>query len=142
MSCDAGNNQEKNEKEDRSREKSAKISQSLIEGGLFGSCCEANRNTAKGRSSPRLDDLRRCRSANDGCAQKDHVARIRFGRGGFSGRFLFGGERFARERRLLDIEITGNQEARVCGNQISGGEPDDVSRHHITPPNFFPLPAA
>ena len=43
---------------------------------------------------------------------------------------------------MLDIEIARNQEARVGGNQISGGKPDDVSRHHVTPANFFPLPAA
>ena len=142
VACDADDNQKENEKENRSRQELAEISQAFIEGSLFRSCREASRNIAKGGSGARRDDLGGCRSANDGCAQKDHVARIRFGRGGLSGRFLFGGERFARQRCLLDIEITGNQEARVCGNQISGGKPDDVSRHHLTPPNFLPLPAA
>ena len=62
--------------------------------------------------APVCDDLGGCRSANDRCAQKDHVARIRFGRGGLRGRFFFGGHRFARERGLQDIEITRNQETR------------------------------
>ena len=73
-----------------------KLSQAEIEGCRFRTCAEASRNIAKGGLSARRNDLRRCRSANDGCAEEDHVGRIRFGRGGLCGRLLFGGERFAR----------------------------------------------
>ena len=96
MAYNADDNQEENEEEDRSRKELAEISQALIEGGLFRACGEASRNIAKGGPRARRDDLGGCRSAHDGGAQKDHVARIRFGRGGLSGRFFFGGERFAR----------------------------------------------
>src|SRR5208282_6521725 len=96
----ADDHQEENEEENRSREEMTEISQTLVEGSLFRPCCEASDNVAKGRPRTRLDDFRRCRSADDGCALKDHVARVCFGRGGLCGGFLFGWERFARERCL------------------------------------------
>jgi len=92
----ANDNEEENEEDDRPRQELAEVFQAPIEGRLFGTGREASRNIAKGRPSARRDDLGGCRSANDGCAEEDHVGRIRFGRGGLPGRFLFGGERFAR----------------------------------------------
>ena len=80
----ADDNQEENEEEDRSREELAEIPQALIEGCLFRACGEASRNIAKGGPCACRDDLRGCRSAHDGCAEEDHVGRIRFGRGGLS----------------------------------------------------------
>ena len=52
---------------------------------------------------------------------------------------FFSGKRFAGQRRLLNVEIVGCCEARVRRNQISGGQPDDVSRDHVATANFFPL---
>ena len=95
MACNADDNQEENQKENRSRKKLAKAPQAEIEGCRFRTCAEASRNIAKGSLSARRYDLCRGCSANDGCAEKDHVARIRFGRGRFSGRFFVGGKRFA-----------------------------------------------
>ena len=142
MARDADDEQEDHENEDRLRDELAEISQAAVERRLLRGCGEAGRDIAKGRSGARRDDLRSGRSADDRCAEKDHVARIRFGRSGLCGRFLFGRERLARERRLLHVEIARNQEAPVRGNQIAGRKPDDVSRHHVAPPNFLPLPAA
>ena len=51
---DADHDQEENQKKNRSREELAEFSQALIEGSLFGSCCETSCDIAKGRSSPRL----------------------------------------------------------------------------------------
>ena len=67
---DADDNQEENEKKNRSREELAEISQAVIEGRLFGSRREASYDIAKGRPSARLDDLRRCCSTHDGCAHE------------------------------------------------------------------------
>jgi len=95
VACNADDNQEENQKENRSRKKLAKAPQAEIEGCRFRTCAEASRNIAKALLAPVATISAVAVSANDGCAEKDHVARIRFGRGRFSGRFFVGGKRFA-----------------------------------------------
>jgi hypothetical protein len=47
-----------------------------------------------------------------------------------------------RQRRLLDIEIACNQKTRVGRNQISCGEPDNISRHDTAPWHLLPFAVA
>jgi hypothetical protein len=97
---DADDEQEEDQEENGARQQLAEIAQALIEGGLLRTGAEAGRNIAKGGPAASRHDLCGCGSADDRCAQEDHVGRIRFGRSGLRSRLLLGGERLARQRRL------------------------------------------
>ena len=51
---------------------------------------------------------------------------------------LLGRQRLAGERRLLHVEVGGIDQARVGGDQVAGGEPDDVADDDLAARNLDP----
>ena len=89
---------------------------------------------------PRRDDQCRRRSAHDRRAEEDDVAGVgRLARRDVEvARVLLDRHRLARQGRLLDVEVSRLEEARVGRHPIPGRQPDDVTGDQIAPANLDP----
>ena len=52
-------------------------------------------------------------------------------------RIFLGGHGFAGQRRLVDEQILGFEQAEFGRNYVAGGKPDDISRHELLNGNFY-----
>ena len=109
--------------------------------------CSGRRGEAGGDVTERSfgaggDDQGARASADDGGTQEDHVLRIGVGGDFLASRLLFDRQRFARQCRLLNVEIARFQEPRIGRDQVSGRQPHDVTGDNIGSPDFLPLPVA
>ena len=101
---------------------------------------QARGDVAERGRRPRRDDQRRRRPAHDRRAEEDDVAGVRrLTRSDLEvARVLLGRHRLARERGLLDVEVSGLEEARVGRHAIPGRQPDDVAGDQVAPADLAP----
>src|SRR4029450_9694909 len=104
----AGQDHNEDQKEDRAHDQESKMSRPPLELRLWRWCTELHRNIAKRRGWPGGDDERLRWAAQDGGAEKHHVAclgELRWRRREVA-RFFFGRHGLPRQRRLLDVQVT------------------------------------
>ncbi len=59
-----------------------------------------------------------------------------------SARFGRDGQRFARQRRLVDLNRIARQQARICRHNVAQSQADDVARYKLGCIRIDPLPIA
>ena len=131
---------EQHEEEHRARDEERELPSAALELGLGRPRRQARGNVAERGRRPRRDDQRRRRPAHDRRAKKDDVAGIRrlMRRGLEVDGVLLSRHRLARQGRLLDVEVSRLEEARVGRHTISRHQPDDVTGNQVAPPDFAP----
>ena len=115
---------------------------SPFEFGFFRADDQALGDGAEGRLRPRLEHARGRGSAHHRRPQKDEIQ----GNPASLGIFLtgmgvlFGRHRFARQRRLLKVEIARLHKARVGGNQVTCRKTNQIIRDDLMAFYFLPFP--
>jgi hypothetical protein len=139
---DDTDDQEEQDQEDNGlHDQEPKLPGSTGKLGLRWACGQARGNIPEGGVSPdRLDD--RCASATHYRGAKEYPAGAP-GAGrrlGCLARLLFDRQRLAGECGLLNMQVSCLQQARIRGDQIPGGQPDDISGHQFPPRDLDPDP--
>jgi len=134
--------QENDQKKDGAGEQQTEILQTPVERSLLGTRGEPAGDVAESGLGAGGHHQGARGSADDGGTQENHILRVGLGGDFPAKRLFFDWQRLARQHGLLNIEIAGFQEARICRDQVSGRQPYNIAGDNIGAPGFLPLPVA
>ena len=124
---------EQDEHEGRAEDQQTEPPQSVFELRFRRAAPQPRRDVAEHRLRPRRDCDRRADAAHDRRAEEDEMWSVWAGRlVAVGGRSLGGGQRLARQHRLLNREVPRVEQTSVGRHHVAGRQAKHVVRHYLS----------